>query len=96
MTPNDAPAQATPIPTPKELAERMPPRLSREDYFRLSRGRAPDPRDVPGIARDSHRVEEMARMMAAALMVVAAPSTSNLWKMNGLNNSSAIFFGRPH
>ncbi len=32
----------------------------------------------------------------AALMVVASPSSSSLLKMNGLNSSSAIFFGRPH
>ena len=32
----------------------------------------------------------------AALMVVAIPIISSLWKMNGLNSSSAIFFGRPH
>ncbi len=32
----------------------------------------------------------------AALMVVARPSSSSLLKMNGLNSSSAIFFGRPH
>ena len=34
--------------------------------------------------------------LLAALMVDAMPSTSSLWKMNGLNSSSAIFFGRPH
>ena len=32
----------------------------------------------------------------AALMVVARPRRNNLLKMNGLNSSSAIFFGRPH
>ena len=32
----------------------------------------------------------------AALIVVAKPITSNLWKINGLNNSSAISFGKPH
>ncbi len=32
----------------------------------------------------------------AALMVVAMPCISSLWKMKGLNSSSAIFFGRPH
>ncbi len=32
----------------------------------------------------------------AALMVVAWPEACSLAKMNGLNSSSAIFFGRPH
>ncbi|MCY1515362.1 hypothetical protein D9M68_499450 [compost metagenome] len=32
----------------------------------------------------------------AALMVVAMPRASSLPKMNGLNSSRAIFFGRPH
>ncbi len=32
----------------------------------------------------------------AALIVVARPRASSLPKMNGLNSSSAIFFGRPH
>ena len=32
----------------------------------------------------------------AALIVVARPIVSSLLKMNGLNSSSAISFGRPH
>jgi len=31
-----------------------------------------------------------------ALMVEASPRSCSFWKMNGLNSSSAIFFGRPH
>src|SRR6516225_756039 len=32
----------------------------------------------------------------AALMVEASPRSCSFWKMNGLNSSSAIFFGNPH
>ena len=32
----------------------------------------------------------------AALMVLAMPMISSLLKIKGLNNSSAIFFGKPH
>ena len=32
----------------------------------------------------------------AALIVIVIPFCSNLLKINGLNNSSAIFLGSPH
>jgi hypothetical protein len=35
-------------------------------------------------------------MRLAALMVEASPRSCSFWKMNGLNSSRAIFFGRPH
>ena len=38
----------------------------------------------------------LSTMRLAALMVVARPITSSLWKMNGLKSSSAISFGSPH
>ena len=36
------------------------------------------------------------RGRGAALMVVARPMTSSLWKMKGLKSSSAMSFGSPH
>ncbi len=47
-------------------------------------------------ARISHTsAVSRSTIFLAALMVVARPRASSLAKMNGLNSSRAIFFGRP-
>jgi hypothetical protein len=38
----------------------------------------------------------LSTMRLAALMVVASPMISSLWKMKGLKSSRAISFGSPH